>query len=80
MEAILEQLHSFPELAKVAFKDNAQTGSQMALVMAKSHYPSIEMEDIREGLAADFPKEEVPILMEEVKTTAFSITDVSVKD
>lgn len=48
--------------------------------MMKYHYPSIELENIKEGLASNFSNEEVPALMEEVKATTFAIADAFVQD
>jgi hypothetical protein len=47
----------------------------MTLAMTKSHYPWIKLEDIEEGLTADFPKEDVSAFMTEVEPAVRALAD-----
>lgn len=48
------------------------------LMVEKSHYLSLNMEGIGEGIAIDTANEDIPVLLEEVKATIYGLANCCV--
>ena len=73
---VAERLLQVPGRVKELTRGRFQSGAEFALLVAKSHYPDMDLKEIDDGIAADVADEEIPLLEDEVRPVAESLTNL----